>query len=1295
MTSPLQSMHLVFAEVNTNHTYLGVSEGTRELIATPNKTQQLKNVYAIAQLQVMRLLDADTSPIAEKISHLHELERDGNDSFLRYSLKAKTWSRRFLKGLEYYAPRFLKVILPTIFANGIRAAEVETELAYLAFKDLLRRSIIDLTGQTPQRPHQVRPTPQALPPLTFENEQPRLPPVTDLPNLFAPEANLENLTPDELDLIDSQLMAHILEMSEREYNLTNQALATPRPIPNPVAQEDGTVTQAEEAVQQGPDLNQLVTALDRVRELKRRLAEEAVDERARRLGQQVTINAQARLTQRKETAIDKARAEITKLIDRLNATSQTPLSFEKFRSSLIKLEYQLNTLYNLSPNLNKEEFLRSVGMDNSLIAVFLNNSLSSIFFNGRFNEIVTLLNPTSWGQAYEEASKQSYVQIIVRKTIGTAFLTFHKDGKSYRESEAKNYNGQIRFNLKDLEITKEFLTTNAATCRPYSLEIEFSEEEVLTPELFAQLLELTNRVPDVTLKGISEIDFAAMNISAEDEKNMIENLSKFSFSNLRSITLANHDKSSIAPEHFSNLLQLCPTPDLMKACLLACSEPKKIDLPQVLLADKHVNLSGYPFDLVGHLLSQMTDMEFLTLDQEEITPAFLAQMHEQGYLNSLQGLKISDCSNLTTDALFTLTALPSLTLLEAPNFSQGTRPLSELPKFSNPFKISLFYTQSDLTRSLALSLYTGLSMWATRFQIPLARSGVAEVFAPHHLVLDPHSVACWLHKGDYRHLQPQAAIQTIVADNSALLNDDNVVEFLQKFPNLQELSLHNCPGITNAGVKALLEACPQLKKIDLTSCLGITDEFLLENHSLLQQCAELKLDLSDTSISLDVANIFREELNGRIAFEVKSLKIRNEELTDDDALERILNAQALNRLHRIDLEDCTNLTDAALEKLLERLNADQRQEENGLWQENPQRLNIAILNLKGCTAITDKAFDGVEFEGKITPKILNSLSQVAVGQTKVTRNPSLLLASLYPRIVFQEELAPLMTALAIDEQLEACEFMAGHVQNQMAATSYVNNRIALELFVEETDGRRAFEVLRKPIDVQADLFKDFTLSFSMTEESVRTPAIQTYQELLYSQSGHFRQQMRAGGEMAGSTSVDLINQNATVLAVRAIIDLMHGKDIYQQLDWKTAGQAAELASEANLQLSAVHYKKLLEHIHGEFNLARADKMLVLASKLNDKAGKELYEQRLIQLAETRFDLLKIELQLISQNHGLKQLENRLSEIAIERAQEENDVDRQAGDALSLLLAQRLAQGEEEEFEDRDLRLALQLSQQRM
>ncbi len=1274
MTSPLHSMHVLLSQVNTNHTYLGVAEQVPDqLIATPTKTLHLKRAYEIAQLQVLHLLEIDTSPLTEKIAHLQELQTDGDNAFLRYSLKTKTWSRRLLKGLEYYAPRFLKVILPQIFANGIRNSEIETELAYRAFGDLLHRNIVDLTRQAPQRPIQIRP------PL-FENDHPPLPPLTDLPDLFGPENHFETLTQDELDLMDSQIMAYILEMSERE---ANQPIDTPRvDTPRLVPQEEGIAPQVEEPAQQGPNLNQLVTALDRIRELKRRIAEEAVDERARRLGQQVTLNAQARLTQRQETAINQNRTAATKIITRLNETSRTLLTFEKFKDSLVKLEYHLNMLYTLSPNLNKEDILRDVGMDPTLIPVFLNTSFATLLFSGRFDEVAALLNPTSWGQAYAESSKQSYMQVIVRKGMGTDFLTFHKDGRPYRESEARNYNGQIRFNLSDLELVNNFLT-NHGTCQPYSIEVTFSEEDSLTPDFFKQMLELSRRVPDVTIKGISTIDFAAMNLSADDEKMMIENLSKLSFSGLNSITLANNDKSSIAPEHFSNLLQVCPNIDLMKACLLACSEPKKIDLPLSLLARKQLDLAGYPFDLIEHLLSKFEDLEFLLLDQDEVTPAFLQHIHEQGYLNSIQGLTLSNCRNLTTDALFTLTMLPSLTILEAPNFQQGERPLSELPKSNNPFKINMFYTQSDITRPLALSLYTGLHMWATRFQIPLARSGVAEVFAPHHLVLDPYSVACWLHKNDYQHLQPQTAVQTVIADSSAQLNDDNIVEFLQKFPNIQELSLHNCPGITNVGLKALIEACPQLKKIDLTSCLGITNEFLLENHTLLQQRPALQLDLSDTSITLDIANIFSEELNGRISFEVKSLKIKNDELTDDNALERILNAQPVNRLHRLDLEDCTNLTDEALGKLLDRLNADQRQQDqDGSWNENPQRLNIAILNLKGCTAITDKAFDGVEQEGKISPKILNSLSQIAVGGTQLTTTPSILLAGLYPRIVFQEELAPITMALAINEQLYDTE-----------NSNYIKNRIALELFPEEAaDGQEAFEVIRKPVDIQADCFKDFTLSFAMTEEGARTLTTHTYRDLIYSQSGHFRRQMRAGGEMMESTSIDLINQNATVLASRALVDLI-GKEIYQDLDWKTAGQTAELASEATLQLPAVHYSKLLNHIHSQFNLARADKMLVLATKLNDKAGKELYEQQLIQLAETRFDLLKVELQRISQNHGLINLANKLTEIAIQKAQQDYILDRQAGDALSLLLAQRLEQEDNAENMDADLRLALQLSQQ--
>ena len=150
----------------------------------------------------------------------------------------------------------------------------------------------------------------------------------------------------------------------------------------------------------------------------------------------------------------------------------------------------------------------------------------------------------------------------------------------------------------------------------------------------------------------------------------------------------------------------------------------------------------------------------------------------------IETLQLQNCPNLTTDSLPALAKLPQLAKLALPDLPKGKLPLNELPKFDNPFKIKMFYTSSKTTQPLASGFYTGPNLWAPIFQIPLARQGVAEIFAPSQKRLDPKSVAYWLHHNDYRHLKPQTSIVAILADSNAELTDANSVESLRNFLKL-------------------------------------------------------------------------------------------------------------------------------------------------------------------------------------------------------------------------------------------------------------------------------------------------------------------------------------------------------------------------------------------------------------------------------------------------------------------------------------------------------------------------------
>ena len=203
----------------------------------------------------------------------------------------------------------------------------------------------------------------------------------------------------------------------------------------------------------------------------------------------------------------------------------------------------------------------------------------------------------------------------------------------------------------------------------------------------------------------------------------------------------------------------------------------------------------------------------------------------------------------------------------------------------------MFYTSSKTTQPLASGLYTGPNLWAPIFQIPLARQGVAEIFAPSQKRLDPKSVAYWLHHNDYRHLKPQTSIVAILADSNAELTDANSVEFAQKFPEATALSLYICPNVSDVGIIELLKACPKIRTLDLMGCPHISESLFLEegNVEVLKKLS--KLIITDTGISSDIAALFKEELGSKLVFEEAVLTISDDDLTDDDALEKILKEQ--------------------------------------------------------------------------------------------------------------------------------------------------------------------------------------------------------------------------------------------------------------------------------------------------------------------------------------------------------------------------------------------------------------------
>ena len=183
---------------------------------------------------------------------------------------------------------------------------------------------------------------------------------------------------------------------------------------------------------------------------------------------------------------------------------------------------------------------------------------------------------------------------------------------------------------------------------------------------------------------------------------------------------------------------------------------------------------------------------------------------KEGRLQNIESLNLEKCQSLTSDLIAPLakfvqsSKLRQLSLSE--NLKVGTRPLTSdfLPTLTNPFLINQLYVKPSCLRSLARSLYQGPTAWASIFQIPLSRAFESNLFIKgKDFVLDPQSVACWLYQKDYENLKAVEAITTLIADYCKELNDENLIPFIQKFPNLTRISLYGCPHISVKGLEAL------------------------------------------------------------------------------------------------------------------------------------------------------------------------------------------------------------------------------------------------------------------------------------------------------------------------------------------------------------------------------------------------------------------------------------------------------------------------------------------------------------
>jgi hypothetical protein len=245
---------------------------------------------------------------------------------------------------------------------------------------------------------------------------------------------------------------------------------------------------------------------------------------------------------------------------------------------------------------------------------------------------------------------------------------------------------------------------------------------------------------------------------------------------------------------------------------------------------------------------------------------------------------------------------------------------------------------------------------------------------------------------------------------------------LKPLNNLDTFTISNSPNVTNILLHSIGNHCPQLKNLYLPGCVGLTDAFVPQ---LCKQCKDLeKIDLSFTNVSvgiipaalINLRNI--RELNlgdskestapvdmGDESFTrpLVTLNLRNSPITDQMLdwvvsrcpeietviLENCQNvtdhsivklANKLKGLTTLDISFCDQITDASLNALAE--NEDSKLKFLDLsYCYNITNRGIKEVGLK-CTRLESLVLNGVE-------NILNSCQQYCVGDECILEGESI------------------------------------------------------------------------------------------------------------------------------------------------------------------------------------------------------------------------------------------------------------------------------------------------------------------
>lgn len=1146
------NIHSSFENAYLSRTYINYEK--RQFKTGKLKQMRLSDVFSksVESLESNRNFFIGRSPQekSRQITNIQTLLKDGQNLYNQYDKTTTSWLkwgglRTLLKAINAYAPAFLKRYFPRLFTNRIAEAEASTQAQYSLFREKLLAFKALNEATVPEMPK-------------AENVHP---PVPNLPT--PPQVNpdpVPNLKP---------IQAHDFE---------ENSPSEEDPSPSDFLKEEGGEVIEEPKESPKAEIKPEPESVSPIAVELQKLDLQEVHGKAR------------------EMHVNRQTARIKNHIKQLEKDKENPPSWVIIKQILGALTIDLFRLQAMEKEVSLSEFLE---IDKSLLSIFLINVSSK-----NDQEILDLYKDTDWKESFEKAFKKHLEgELIISKLPNnpTKIYKFKSpDGNVKGTNSYKDFIGHLQINEGAIADFKEL--HKSLKCSPTTLAIKFEENnKSLSGDLARVLIQLKAEMPFISLfllPDLEQINFKDMNLSPNEEKAFIQLIPFLHCRNLNQIQLSDPPKNNLTTEDFNALLDLVPN---FKFYLECCKQaPESLAIPPLLVFQPSIDLSGFSLRQSFDIMVQMINLQEVTLDCVELNNELLSQLVKSTLFKNLQNLKIkSPISSLTTNVIADLVQLPKLNKLKLPPLKQGSIPLKNLPKFDSPFKIDLFYVKQPLIRPFCRQLYTGPSGWASLFQIRSLKEGETNIFSSQDIVLGPDSVANWLLHDHYKKLSNDPnPITTLLADYNTLINDENILEFISKFPNTQILSLYHCPFITDVGVRKIIDYLPKCKiqKLDLSFNPQITWKAIVgknRNDSIEPLSRLSRLVVSGTQITEQESQSI-PAMKDKISCKKLILKITNDQLTDENALENLLKNQVLRDLLMLDFEGCTNLTNTMLEKVLVRLNDEDVfiDHKTGKKTKNPQRLNLSCLNLKGCLNITEEPFFDGEKEGVKKIKHLDTLCQIVSGGTQISEA----LKMAYSTIVFQENYA----------------FIRYDTSNvQEALSAYLQ---------EQTD-----EVLEPNGEKEGNI----KILFRDIDPKKEAITFNTFRDILYSQSAYFRDLLKKGLKLA---LVAIESQHAKPEPVKALISMLKGENTINNFSWKTLTHTAELAK--CLRLPSLYQHKLIlrirELFEKQFNWRYADDMLLTVGPhmLNDAKARQIVEDKLEHVLKTEKELKSSEIEKI-------------------------------------------------------------------